>query len=137
MHAIVAGSFEQAAVLIAYGASLEAKNYRGCTVPRRSTGESGWEQDGNVENIWQKHGKTHAKLRKTCELCEFQEENVRLIVGFQWETYINIYCSEFNEKKCGEDFLRVKDMVLPANIGISVATLDFSPKTVDVEKWNY
>lgn len=31
MHAIVAGSFEQAAVLIAYGASLEAKNYRGCT----------------------------------------------------------------------------------------------------------
>ena len=46
----------------------------------------------------------------------------------------NMYCSEFNEKKCGEDFLRVKDMVLPANIGISVATLDFSPKTVDVEK---
>eukprot|EP00435_Cladocopium_sp_Y103_P069105 s274_g32.t1 len=31
MHAIVAGSFEQAAVLIASGASLEAKNYRGCT----------------------------------------------------------------------------------------------------------
>lgn len=83
MHAIVAGSFEQAAVLIAYGASLEAKNYRGCTVPRRSTGvENGWEQDGNVE-IWQKHAK---KLRKTCEFCEFQEENVRLIVGFQWET---------------------------------------------------
>ena len=56
-----------------------------------------------------------------------RQVNCRISVG-------NMYCSEFNEKKCGEDFLRVKDMVLPANIGISVATLDFSPKTVDVEK---
>ena len=56
MHAIVAGSFEQAAVLIAYGASLEAKNYRGCTVPRRRGGQRGWKTDGNRMGMW-KYGK--------------------------------------------------------------------------------